>query len=136
MIQKLRLWHYGLDLRPHPVLYIACTALAGWLANIKKMSSNKLLINKPLIPNTDPLQNMPDEWKMLLIQFILHKRMNRNSISKVTGWTKEKVEEILVAMKRSGLLEEKVTPSDERFATAEPGGRPWRKNMISSSTAS
>jgi hypothetical protein len=31
-------------------------------------------------------------------------------------------------------LDSLVTPSDERYAKAEPGGRPWRKNLISNPT--
>ena len=30
------------------------------------------------------------------------------------------------------VLESHVTPSDERYATAQPGGKPWRKNLIAS----
>jgi hypothetical protein len=32
------------------------------------------------------------------------------------------------------LLESHVTPSEERFAQAQPGGKPWRRNLIPSST--
>ena len=30
------------------------------------------------------------------------------------------------------LLESQVTPSEERFAQTQPGGKPWRKNLIPS----
>lgn len=32
------------------------------------------------------------------------------------------------------VLESQVMPAEERYAQAEPGGRPWRKNLVSNST--
>ena len=34
--------------------------------------------------------------------------------------------------KDPSILESNVTPSKERFAQSEPGGKPWRRNLISS----
>ena len=33
------------------------------------------------------------------------------------------------------VLESQVAPSDERYATAQPGGKPWRKNLIPSQSS-
>jgi hypothetical protein len=44
---------------------------------------------------------------MVLVQFILHKRLTSEKLVRISGWPDSKVQEILFAMQRSGIVVEK-----------------------------
>ncbi len=84
------------------------TALGGWLSNIRKISGNKLLINKPEVPELEPFEAIEDEWKELLKNLIIHKRMSKEKIALVLNWDQDKVDTMLLALQRAGLVVEKI----------------------------
>ncbi len=81
--------------------------LNGWLANIEKANKEYISIKKPTYPSLAVFEQLDDNWTMLIIQFILHKRLSAAKIVRVTGWTVKQAEEKLLALKRSGLIVEK-----------------------------
>jgi hypothetical protein len=83
------------------------TALNGWLAHIKKASSKGLQIQKPDDLTLSVFKTLNEDWTMLLIQFVLHKRLTKEKISRITSWSDSEVETILLAMLRSGIVAEK-----------------------------
>lgn len=84
------------------------TALGGWLANIRKVSGNKLLINSPEYLDTQAFAEIENEWKALLKSLLIHKRMDYPTIGKVMKWDQDKVETIVLALQRAGLINEKI----------------------------
>lgn len=84
------------------------TALGGWLANIKKISGTKLLIHKPEPQDLESFESIEDEWERLLKNLIIHKRMKKESIALVLEWEESKIETLLLAMQRAGLIDEKI----------------------------
>jgi hypothetical protein len=85
------------------------TALNAWLANIKKVSGDHLIIEKPDNPSLSGLKALNEDWLMLLGQFVLHKRLDHEKIKRITGWDKKMVDEMILAMLRSGIITEKVS---------------------------
>jgi len=56
--------------------------LKAWLVNILKISETRIFIRAPHIPDIAFLAQMDEEWKVMLIQLILHKRMTLEKISR------------------------------------------------------
>lgn len=85
------------------------TALNAWLANIQDVNNENLLITKPEIPSTSVIKTLHEDWILLLNLFILHKRMDFYKIRRITAWDDKKIQEIILAMLRSGIIVEKVS---------------------------
>ena len=85
------------------------TVLNGWLANIKKASANSLVIRKPETHSLSVFKELHEDWIMLLAQFALHKRLSVENISKITGWTDDRINRLILAMLRSGIIVEKIS---------------------------
>ncbi len=85
------------------------TALNGWITNMRTANRSFIKVEKPAYPSLEVLKQLDDEWTMLLIQFILHKRLNESKIISVTSWTPEKTKATLRAMSRAGVVVEKST---------------------------
>ncbi len=85
------------------------TALNAWLANIKKADADHLILEKPDNPSLSGLKSLHEDWLMLLGQFVIHKRLDHDKIMRITGWNKKEVDEIILAMLRSGIIMEKVS---------------------------
>jgi len=85
------------------------TALNGWLANIQKVSGGDLSITKPETPSLSIIKDLNQDWTMILTQFILHKRLTREKLERITGWTHMQVKGLLLAMLRAGLIVEKAS---------------------------
>lgn len=83
------------------------TALNGWLSRIKKVNKGYIEVTRPEYPSLDNLKQLDAEWDMLLVEFILHKRLTTNKICQITGWTKSKAKAVVLAMLRAGLIIEK-----------------------------
>lgn len=81
--------------------------LNGWLSNIVASSNDFIKINKPSSPSLDVFDRLDEDWIMLLNQFILHKRLTRQKIERITKWTPEQADEKVHALLRSGLIIEK-----------------------------
>ncbi len=84
-------------------------ALNGWLSNIKKVVGNSLLIGKPEYPSISILKELDENWTMLLVQFVLHKRLTKEKIMRITGWNDTDTISQLLAMLRSGIIIERTT---------------------------
>jgi hypothetical protein len=83
------------------------TALNGWLGRIKKVSNGFIEVSKPDYPSLDTLKQLDAEWDMLLVQFILHKRLTEKKILQITQWTESKTKAVVLAMLRAGIIIEK-----------------------------
>ncbi|MEQ6119845.1 hypothetical protein [Reichenbachiella sp. MALMAid0571] len=83
------------------------TALNGWLANISKAMGNDLIIQKPNYPSVSVLEELNEDWCMVLTQFVLHKRLTEDKIQRISGWDGGQVKSMVQAMLRSGIVLEK-----------------------------
>jgi len=82
------------------------TTLKAWLVNITKVAGKQLTIEVPHLPDTLFLAQMEEEWKVILIQLLLHKRMSSERVARlIYSGNMEHTDRILQAMKRSGLVE-------------------------------
>ncbi|MEP1033483.1 hypothetical protein [Ekhidna sp.] len=81
--------------------------LNGWLSNITASSKDFVVVNKPVRPALDVFDELDEDWIMLLLQFILHKRLTEDKIIRITDWSKEQTSEKIHALLRSGVIVEK-----------------------------
>ena len=81
-------------------------ALNQWLTNINKFSGDVVHISHPKAQNLN-LENLNDDWKVILLQIIIHKRLQVEKLEKMLNMDASEVEETLTAIKRSGLIEER-----------------------------
>jgi hypothetical protein len=82
-------------------------ALNRWLTNIEKFSGEVLTINAPRFPKMDFMDNMADDWKVILIQLILHKRLMLEKLIEILHIDATEVTETFSAIQRAGLIVEK-----------------------------
>ncbi|BDQ02744.1 amino acid permease [Ignavibacterium sp.] len=83
------------------------TAMNGWLANIKKYDSNKLIIQNPAIYDLSPLEELNEDWLIYLAQISLHRRISLESLLKVMKANEKSGADIVRTLLRSGLIIEK-----------------------------
>ncbi|HUW93216.1 MAG TPA: hypothetical protein VMV74_08635 [Bacteroidales bacterium] len=82
-------------------------ALKAWLANINKVSEKKIFIRVPEPPDTKILDDLDEDWKVVIIQLILHKRLTLERITKIFFSDDARTSEVIGSMLRAGLIEEK-----------------------------
>ncbi len=82
-------------------------ALKAWLVNIVKVSENSVFIRYPRLPDTKILAELEDDWKTVLIQLILHKRLNYSRLDKIFSQDESRTHGIISALLRTGLIEER-----------------------------
>ncbi len=83
------------------------TALKAWLGNIVRMSEKRIYIQTPHLPDTKILKELDENWKVVLIQLILHKRLTFERINKIFFSDNTRAKEIISSMLRAGLIEER-----------------------------
>ncbi len=99
------------------------TALYSWLCHIKSFSTDHIEIGIPVKPNYSLFSSMPDDWKVLLYQISLHKRMTIKKFANVLMLDQSKFSNILDALIRAGLVKEKsagifvINPYVDNFLT-------------------
>ena len=84
-------------------------ALGAWLSSIEKVSGKQVHLRVPKPPDYKALQSLPDDWVMMIIQFVLHKRLSLPRLRRVLYSDTALVRELLQDLLRAGLLVEKGT---------------------------
>ncbi len=84
-------------------------ALNGWLANVVQVSSDALVIKKPERPPLGVVKEISEEWAMILLQFILHKRLDMEKMEHIHAMDRQRLQTMILAMTRSGVLQEKAS---------------------------
>jgi amino acid transporter len=82
-------------------------ALKAWLANIIKVSEKKIFIKVPELLDSNILDHLDEDWKVVIIQLILHKRLTYERIRKIFFSDDAKTSEVISSLMRAGLIEEK-----------------------------
>ncbi|MEO1655036.1 MAG: hypothetical protein AAFU64_15925, partial [Bacteroidota bacterium] len=82
-------------------------ALQGWLSHIDSVRDDVLIIKDPKLPDLSPIERIPPDWIILLVQFILHKCLHPHKLARITGESLEFLHKHLKQLKRTGLIREK-----------------------------
>ena len=80
-------------------------ALRAWIRAAQSVRENVLGLNKPEPILDHALDDLPADWRTLLVQFFLHKRMNSEKIASVCGAFMPAWRESIASMERAGLLQ-------------------------------
>ncbi len=84
-------------------------ALGAWLASIEKVSGKQVHMHVPKPPDYEALHDLPHDWTMMIIQFLLHKRLSLPRLRRILYTDMTQVRELLQDLLRAGLLSEKGT---------------------------
>ncbi|MDD3875534.1 MAG: amino acid permease [Bacteroidales bacterium] len=71
------------------------TALNGWLTNISSVNDKEIIIQKPKLPDLKAFEMLPDEALNVLIQLVLHRRLNKKRLLKILFISEHSMDEIL-----------------------------------------
>ncbi|OFY68273.1 MAG: hypothetical protein A2V64_07345, partial [Bacteroidetes bacterium RBG_13_43_22] len=81
--------------------------LKAWLANIVSVSGNRIFIRTPRLPDTKVFTELDDDWKVVLLQLILHKRLTCARLDRIFLQDDARTRGIINALLRTGLIEER-----------------------------
>jgi len=79
----------------------------AWISNIIEANSKVLYIRAPIIPNTSRLKELSNDICLLILQFVLHRRLTISKLSRVLREEEGKAGRLIGEMLRAGLVEEK-----------------------------
>lgn len=80
------------------------TALNGWLTSIDTIKDNTIYLNYPKKINESILSNMPDDWILIIIELLIHRRMNENYLLSRIGNSIIDANTTIHKLKRSGIV--------------------------------
>ncbi|MBS4057295.1 MAG: hypothetical protein KGZ82_08270 [Bacteroidales bacterium] len=83
-------------------------AMKAWLSNIVKVTDKSVYIKSIHQPDTRVLNAILDEWKLALVQLILHKRLSLDRVQAMFHLDKQSATDMLQAMIRTGLVEQRL----------------------------
>ncbi|MFC2119504.1 hypothetical protein ACFLQ4_00395 [Bacteroidota bacterium] len=82
-------------------------ALNAWIANITKVENNTVTIKQPLVPDTEALNNLEDDWLIYIAQIILHRRISFETLKGLMKVNDERCEDVVKSLLRFGIILEK-----------------------------
>jgi hypothetical protein len=83
-------------------------ALQQWICNIENvLEEGKIEIRQPKQPDRDVLNGIDKDRAIILVQFILHRKLNLERLSKIMHSTAPEVERHLEILQRLDFLREK-----------------------------
>jgi len=81
-------------------------ALRAWIANITDFENNTVNIKLPRTPDLEVLDRIDTEWYIIILNFVLHKRLSLERLVRITKEEKEVLSQRIGFMKRAGILQE------------------------------
>ncbi|HNS17891.1 MAG TPA: hypothetical protein PKH94_01985 [Bacteroidales bacterium] len=82
-------------------------ALKAWLANITGVFGQRIHIRPPRLPDMSRLSQLDEDWKLVLINMILQKRMDCDKMARIFHMDSVRAKDIIISMERVGLIEER-----------------------------
>ncbi len=79
----------------------------AWISNIMMVRGDLLVIKSPKKPPTQHLNDINDDLWIVILQFILHRRLDIEKLSKVLHQTHNQTLALLQNLLRAGIVEEK-----------------------------
>jgi len=80
------------------------TSLKAWMGNITKATKENIYIRPPHLPDTRVLAEMDEDWKIILVQLILHKWLTFDRIKKVFHSDDAQTKYVISSLLRVGLI--------------------------------
>jgi len=102
------------------------TVLYQWLCNIEKVSAGMIHIKAPKYIDIQPIEDLDDDYIVVLAQLALHKRMTYSRLEKVLGIESDHTKEIVDSLVRTGLVEE----LSERLLVINPFVEPFVRKVL------
>ncbi|PRQ09445.1 amino acid permease [Enhygromyxa salina] len=81
-------------------------ALHSWITHVDRLEGEDLVMRSPKTPTLEPLERLKLEWVALLLQFVLHKRLTRARLVRITGLDAAALDRALDTLARMGLISE------------------------------
>lgn len=81
-------------------------ALQAWITHIEEITDDVLVIREPVKPNTDILKQLPEDWLIWIVQFILHKHLTLDRLLRITLEDERIVYNKVKILKRAGIIKE------------------------------
>jgi len=82
-------------------------ALNVWLSMISRISEDDLVMKMPQFPDYSCLQQMDEDWMIILAQIVLHKRVSIDKLTCILGITSAEVQQNINSMIMCGLIIER-----------------------------
>ncbi|MCF7801802.1 MAG: amino acid permease [Candidatus Marinimicrobia bacterium] len=80
-------------------------ALRAWIAAIQKVEKGRLILELPSEPDLSALRELDVESIAFLLQFILHKRLTREKIGRITRWQEDDIRNQFQFLENSGVIQ-------------------------------
>jgi len=81
-------------------------ALNAWLTNITSVENNTLRIKFPEVPDARVLDYLESDWLLIILQFVLHKRLTLQRLQRITHENANVLLKKLSTLKRAGIITE------------------------------
>lgn len=81
-------------------------ALQSWINHIEKVVQEHLVMREPESPKTEVLEQLENDWIVILLQFILHKRLTSKRLARILSGDEKSLHLPLNTLKRTGLIVE------------------------------
>jgi len=79
-------------------------ALQAWINSVNEVNSSTIKLKKPKNPDFALLGYLETEWMIFMMQFLLHKRMTRAKLTRVSQENRAEVIKKIRTLKRAGLI--------------------------------
>ena len=79
-------------------------ALNTWIAGVRGVEGDVIRIASPALPSLDPLEALGPLHVMLLVQYVLHDRLDLDRLARICGLEKATLAREIRALERAGLL--------------------------------
>jgi len=80
------------------------TVLASWIANVEDVDEGTIQICAPKRAGWEVLDGLRPEWVAILVQLLLHKRLTRSRLQRISGMDAEELDGPLDVLTRMGLV--------------------------------
>jgi hypothetical protein len=91
----------------------AGTAMHCWIANIKDYHNQTVFMQSPILPDIQIFRVLPAQIKIVLLQFLLHKRLTTEKLSRIMQAKEKDVSYALQYLQRAGLVHQRSEQSYE-----------------------
>jgi amino acid transporter len=80
--------------------------LDAWIANVVDVEDGTLYVKAPKVPDISKLDFLENDWWLLLVQFVIHKRIHIKRLVKITMTPEAELSRKIQILKRSGVIVE------------------------------
>ncbi len=104
-------------------------ALHTWISHIESINGDTLKIATPSLPDFPPASQLPMEWMVVILQFVLHKILDQSKLMRLMGWKEPQYKRFIDVLHRTGIIQGRgeglwsINPYLELFLTDQLRGR-------------